>query len=50
VTIVSQEEVDSTNPSAAKSMVGAQYGDPEKTPLSAEVTASPKAYDFAVTK
>ena len=44
VTVVSQGEVDNTKPDkAGKSPVERRFSDPKDTPLSVEVTASPKA-------
>src|SRR6266545_3848435 len=50
VTVAAATEADSTKPELAKSLVNPKFGDPAKTPLSVEVSASPKAgaYEFNV--
>lgn len=52
VTVVSTTVPDSARPNAAKSYVGLAFTKAEETPLSVEVTASPKAghYDLTVRK
>jgi hypothetical protein len=52
VTITAQAEIDSTNPTVAKPVINPDFGDPEKSKLTVEVSATPKegAYDFKVTK
>lgn len=52
VAVVSEGEIDSTNPAPPKSMVDPKFSDPQTTTLSVEVspTAQPGAYDLQLTK
>jgi len=52
VAVVSQDEIDSTNPQPPKSAVNPKYNDPQTSTLSVEVVsnAPPGAYDLKLSK
>lgn len=52
VAVVSQEEIDSTNPVPPKSPFDPKFSDPQLTPLAVEVKtgAAPETYDLKLTK